>query len=183
MTDHDRLLVGTFLASRDERAFRELYTRHTPGLYRFAMRLCAGSVPDAEEVIQDAWISAAGALERFRWESSLRTWLSGIALNCYRQHVRSRKQGAGSEELGDYESREPTISGGERMDLEHALARLAERYRMVVVLHDVEGYTHEEIGQMLGIDTGTSKSQLFRARRRLRELLEPTAENKETRHG
>jgi RNA polymerase sigma-70 factor (ECF subfamily) len=182
MTDNDRLLVGTFLASRDELAFRQIYTRHTPGLYRFAMRLCGGSVSDAEEIIQDTWISAAGALERFRWESTLRTWLSGIALNCYRQHVRSQKQGA-SEELGDYEAREPGIGGGEHLDLEHALAQLAERYRMVVVLHDVEGYTHEEIGQMLGIDSGTSKSQLFRARRRLREMLEPTGENKETWHG
>ena len=175
MTDNDRLLVGTFLASRDELAFRQLYTRYTPALYRFAMRLCCGSVPDAEEIIQDTWISAAGALERFRWESSLRTWLSGIALNCYRQHVRSQKHNLTSEDLGDHEAREPAITGGERLDLEHALARLAERYRMVLVLHDVEGYTHEEIGQMLGVDAGTSKSQLFRARRRVREFLEPTA--------
>jgi RNA polymerase sigma-70 factor (ECF subfamily) len=165
----DRPLVSAFLAARDERAFRSLYARHTPALYRFALRLCGGGVSDAEEVVQDTWVSAAGALDRFRWESTLRTWLNGIALNCYRQQVRSRMRI--TEELGDLAAPETELPAVDRVDLERALGGLAERYRMVVVLHDIEGYTHEEIGRMLGIDAGTSKSQLFRGRRRMRELL------------
>jgi RNA polymerase sigma-70 factor (ECF subfamily) len=138
------------------------------------LRLCAGNQREAEEVVQDAWVAAAGALERFRWQSSLRTWLTGIALNCYRQMVRSPLRLSGGDELLDHPAAESASAGAGRVDLERAVGALSERYRTVLVLHDIEGYTHEEIGNMLDIDTGTSKSQLFRARRRLRELLEPT---------
>jgi Sigma-70 region 2 len=75
----DQMLVEDYLSHRDEKSFRELYRRHTPALYAFAMRFCE-SEPDAHDAIQDAWIRACDSLEGFQWKSSLRTWLTGILI-------------------------------------------------------------------------------------------------------
>jgi len=168
----DRWLVGKFLAQRDERSFHQLYRRHTPALYQSTLRLVGWNVHDAEDVVQEAWIKAVEKLEAFRWESSLRTWLSGIAINCCRELYRRR---SGQHETVLPEEMEQTasrIGELERIDIERAIASLPDGYRQVLVLHDIEGYTHEEIGSMLDIEIGTSKSQLSRARTAMRKTLQ-----------
>jgi RNA polymerase sigma-70 factor (ECF subfamily) len=169
---HDRELVDAFLASGDERAFRALYGRHSPVMWRLSLRLVGGVDRDAEEVLQTAWLRAARALDRFRWESELRTWLSGIAINCAREVLRKRRRDGleFAETLPDRPA-PPLHREIPALDLERAIARLPDGYREVLVLHDVEGYTHQEIGGLLGIEAGTSKSQLSRARRAVRRLL------------
>lgn len=164
----ERAWVEAVRRSGDEDAFRALYRQHTPALYLFALRLTGGRASDAEDLVQETWIRAVRALSRFQWRSSLRTWLSAILVNC------SREWGRGLLDVTD--APEPAVAAreeGDTIDLERAIARLPGGYRTVLILHDVEGYTHAEIGGMLGIEAGTSKSQLFHARRRLRALLAP----------
>jgi RNA polymerase sigma-70 factor (ECF subfamily) len=172
----DRNLVSAYLRSREEQAFRALYRRHAPVVYRLILRLTGGHAEDAEEVLQAAWIRAAERLDRFRWESTLRSWLSGIAINCYREFARGRNR---PEIAGPWE--EPVLRGPHReiprIDLERAIARLPDGYREVLILHDIEGYTHDEIGALMGIRNGTSKSQLSRARKAVRSWLSQTEEN------
>jgi RNA polymerase sigma-70 factor (ECF subfamily) len=163
----DRRDVRAVQTQGDERAFRSLYRRHTPALYAFACRLMGGESSEVEDIIQDAWLRAVRGLGEFGWRSSLRTWLSSIVLNCCRERWRERPE-TSSEGIDA-----PAVGGDLhlRMDLEAALAGLPPGYRAVLILHDVEGYTHDEIGERLGIQAGTSKSQLFHARRALREKL------------
>ncbi len=167
----DRDLADRVVREGDETAFRALYRRHTPGLYRFVLRL-AGNELDAEDLVQQTWVKAVEGLPTFRWEAAFGTWLRGIGLNCCRGAFRRKD----SRWLALDEHAEPTATVDrphERIDLESALGRLPIGYRTVVVLHDVEGFTHEEIGERLGISANTSKSQLSRGRRLLRSLLAP----------
>jgi RNA polymerase sigma-70 factor, ECF subfamily len=170
-TAADRELVAAFLRERDEASFRALYRRHTPAMYRLVLRMGGGAGSEAEDVIQEAWIRATTRLPGFRWDSSLRTWLSGIAVNCCRERWRTLRRDGG--ELLGPEAPRPGAPGsdGDRIDLERIIAALPAGYRAVLVLHDVEGYTHKEIGALLEIEEGTSKSQLFQARRAVRERL------------
>lgn len=169
----DRALTERILRDGDERAFRELYRRHTPYLYQFTLRVLGGVEADAEDVVQETWVRAMKSLERFRWRSSLRTWLGGIALNRARDRLRraGREEGNGQP----VELATPPASVPDRIDLERAIARLPDGYRMVLVLHDVEGFTHQEIADRMGIAPVTSRSQLSRARNQLRALLHPVA--------
>lgn len=158
---------------RDERAFAALYDRHTPALYGLALRLSGGNERDAEDIVHEAWMRAADRLTDFAGRSTLRTWLCGFVVNCWRELVRSR----GDREWPLDESPEPGAEDGElvgtfdRLELERGLQALAPGYREVLVLHDVEGYSHEEIAELRGVAIGTSKSQLARARRALRRML------------
>jgi RNA polymerase sigma-70 factor (ECF subfamily) len=169
----DRKLVSAYLRDREEMAFRALYRRHTPMVFQFVLRLVGGRTAEAEEIIQTAWIRAAGKLDAFRWDSSLRTWLTGIALNCYRESVRRDRRNGDTVSLDLQEL--PVVRRLHReiprIDLERAIAQLPDGYREVLILHDVEGYTHDEIGALMGIRNGTSKSQLSRARRAVRRWL------------
>ncbi len=175
----DRSLAAAAEADGDERAFRELYRRHTPALYQLVLRMLGANTADAEDVVQETWIRAVRQLPRFRWESSLRTWLSAIGLNLARETLR-RCGRTRAEELNDRLGLHvPASRDGDRVDLERAIARLPDGYRTVLVLHDVEGHTHEEISRQLEIAVGTSKSQLFDARRAVRSLL---GSKEETRH-
>ncbi len=171
----DRRLVSNFLARRDEPSFRELYHRHTPALYQLALRLVGWNVHEAEEVVQDTWMRAIETLDGFRWESSLRTWLSGIAINRCRELYRQRARQSHELVVEQLMQEASTSENFERLDLEQAIAALPNGYRQVLVLHDVEGYTHEEISRMLEIEVGTSKSQLSRARSSVREALQVVA--------
>ncbi len=171
----DRRLVSNFLARRDEPSFRELYHRHTPALYQLVLRLVGWNVHEAEEVVQDMWMRAIEAFDGFRWESSLRTWLSSIAINRCRELYRQRARQS-HEVMVEQLAQETSIAENfERLDLEQVIAALPNGYRQVLVLHDVEGYTHEEISRMLEIEVGTSKSQLSRARSSVREALQTVA--------
>ena len=175
----DQALAEAVLLNGDERAFRELYGRHTPRLFALVLRVVGGAEHDAEDVVQETWIRATEKLAGFRWEAAFSTWLTGIGLNVARAAL--RKRGRWVELDGDApEPWRPAAAHGERIDLERALELLPAGYRTVLLLHDLEGYKHEEIGEMLGIAPGTSKSQLFNARKSLRRMLEPTME-KETR--
>jgi RNA polymerase sigma-70 factor (ECF subfamily) len=87
----DRLLADRVRRDGDEEAFRTLYRRHTPGLYRFVLRLLGGNEFDAEDIVQQAWLKAVEGLGDFRWEASFRTWLHGIALNCCRGLFRRKE--------------------------------------------------------------------------------------------
>jgi len=177
----DRDLVVLFLERRDEAAFRALYRRHTPRLCALLVRLGGGREPDLEDLVQEAWVRAAGALAAFRWDSALSTWLAGIAINRWRERRRSRARAARREEA--FAGADGPSSAGsdgrtgvsadpaEAIDLGRAVARLPDGFREVLVLHDVFGHTHEEIGRLLGIEPGTSKSQLARARQAARRLL------------
>lgn len=168
---NDEQLVGSVL-SGDERAFRLLYRRHCPSLYAMARRLSSGGAADADELIQDTWVRAVPALTGFRWQSALRTWLTGILINCHRERVRreSRHQHVQlHEDVTDRPSVDSSIA--DRLALETAICSLPDGYREVFLLHDVEGYVHHEIAHMLDIQPGTSKSQLSRARRLLRQKL------------
>jgi len=170
--------VDAVVARRDERAFGVLYDRHTPALYGLALRLVGGSENEATEIVHDAWIRATERLATFEWRSALRSWLSAIVINCWREAARAK---ARQPEVSVEDQPQPVEDlilrhVPERLDLERAIAALPGGCRQVFVLHDVEGYTHDEIGNLLGVDPGTSKSQLFRARRQLRRALEPDGE-------
>ena len=173
----DRRLVSAYLRTREERAFRALYRRHSPMLYKLVLRLARGRTTEAEEILQATWIRAAERLETFQWKSQLRSWLTGIALNCYRevcrQHARQRTEPIELHEAVVSQRVHREIS---RIDLERAIAQLPDGYREVLILHDVEGYTHDEIGNLMGIRNGTSKSQLSRARRAMRSWLDQPEE-------
>lgn len=178
MTDSrdDRALVGALLARKEERAFEALYDRHTPVLYALALRLSGGDEPEACEAVHDAWVRAVDNLARFEWRASLRTWLCSIVINCAREiaHRQGRDAGPPLEEM-TLASDDARLEGiYDRVDLERAIAGLPPGYRRVFVLHDVEGYKHEEIATLLGISCGTSKSQLSGARAALRRALRQT---------
>ncbi len=168
----DRELAERVLAG-DEAAFRDLYRRHTPRLLQLALRLAGGDESDAEDVVQETWIRAAEKLDAFRWESAFGTWLHAIGVNVARESVRKRVRRR-EEAWPDEEppAAEP-LDRLDAMDLERAIAALPAGYRTVLVLHDVEGFTHEAIAEQLGVTAGTTKSQLFWARRAIRALLAP----------
>jgi RNA polymerase sigma factor (sigma-70 family) len=164
----ERQLVTEFLGG-DEAAFSVLYDRHSPSLYAFLLRLLGRWRSEANDVLQDVWLRAARDLYRFRWQSSFRTWLFGIAVNRCREILRLTPNF--EEELAEIDVAAPLSPTDERIDLERAVSRLPLRYREVVVLHDIYEHTHAEIAAMLGIDEGTSKSNLSRARAQLRRLI------------
>ncbi len=165
----DSVLIAAALNGA-EAAFRELFRRHTPYLLQFVSRVLGASRADAEDVVQDTWLRAYPALVTFRSDSSFSTWLCSVGLRAALDSMRRGKRHTADTLFDDdYHVQPPATE--ERMDLETAIARLAPGYRMVLVLHDVQGFTHEEIGAQLGIAPGTSKAQLFKARRVMRALL------------
>ena len=177
----DRRLVNKFIRNRNERSFRSLYRRHTPTLYRLALRLAGGVESDAQDLIQDTWFRACGSLAEFHWKSSLRTWLTGILINCGRELSR-RRQRQNEEEFVEPELIAPGFANGHTTEVEQAIQRLPEGCRYVLTLHDIEGYTHDEISALLEISAGTSKSQLHYARQILRSALRKD-ETKHERNG
>jgi RNA polymerase sigma-70 factor (ECF subfamily) len=172
----DRVLVDAVVAEGDESAFRELYRRHTPKLNQLLLRMLGGVEQDAEDVVQETWVRAVEGARKFEWKSSFPSWLIGIGINRARELLRRRSRRPLFDLTEQCEPRAPVTPVGERIDLERALALLPVGYRTVLVLHDLEGYRHEEIAERLGIAAGTSKSQLFHARRYVRALLEPALE-------
>ena len=167
----DRDLVRAFIERGDDEAFRTLFRRHTPRLFATARRRAGGAGRDAEDAVQSAWLRAARQLPEFEWRSSLATWLTGIVINCARELRRGRPGGEIPADV--LEHQQAPGRDGIGLDLDRAIAALPDGYREVLVLHDVEGFTHAEIAAVLGIASGTSKSQLFHARRAVRRWLRP----------
>jgi len=160
-------------AGGDRRAFERVYRVHVGGVYALCVRMLADRVL-AEEVTQDVFVRVWTKLPSFRGESAFSTWLHRVAVNV----VLSRREMAAvqatrAEDSDSMLDAHParTVSEGERLDLEWAIGRLPNGARRVFVLHDVEGFTHEEIGAQLGITSGGSKAQLHRARLLLRASL------------
>jgi RNA polymerase sigma-70 factor (ECF subfamily) len=171
----DAALVARARAG-EEAAAAEIYRRHAPRLYAVVRRL-AGDDETAEDWAQETWIRALTGLGAFRAESRLSTWLHRVAFNTAVSLRRVGRWRTSGGELPD------SIAGRDRVDavvdrvaLERALARLPAGMRAAVVLHDVEGYRHEEIAEILGVRASTSRSQLYKARVRLAELLAPDPE-------
>lgn len=158
----------------DARAERQLYDAHVDRVYRLAYRM-AGNDDLAREFTQETFVRAFQRLAGFRGEAALSTWLHAIAtsvvLNGLRKVTRFRRREVDLEEAGEVPGSERSADPDLRLKLERAIDALPDKYRMVFVMHDVEGYTHEEIAGALGMETGTSKAQLSRARAKLRESL------------
>jgi RNA polymerase sigma factor (sigma-70 family) len=167
----DRELVHRILSQGDERAFRRLHDRHAARLHRLATNLAAGSSIDPLDLVQEMWMRAAPRLPSFEWRSSLVTWLSGILVNSFRESQRSDRRMPFVELIDEGMEWPAPPDPTERLELERAVASLAPGARTVLVLHDIEGYTHEEIAGFLEISPGTSKSQLCRARRAVVSFL------------
>ncbi len=158
----------------DQEAFRALYDEYVGQIYALSLRFTADPVK-AEERTQSAFIRAWEKLDSYRGEGGFIQWLKKLTSNLILQEQRSDKR----RSARIFATEDPTIyerpSEGrpdDRIDLERAIALLPEGARTVLVLHDIEGYRHEEIGNLVGIATGTSKAQLHRARKLLREMLE-----------
>ena len=162
----------------DLAAFEAIYRTHSGRLYNLALRM-AGNQADAEDVLQEIFLAAHRKLDSFRGESALGTWLYRLAMNLCLDRLRSRAAKAdqmtrGLDEepfLADPGSRRLADRAVARLDLERALAQLPPGCRMAFVLHDVEGLEHREVAEALGIAEGTSKSQVHKARLRLRAIL------------
>lgn len=156
----------------DRQAMARLYREHAPHVYAIVRRL-AGEDHLAQDLSQEVWIRAFDRLDQFRGDAGFGTWVHRIARNMAISHLRRSKRRAEVE--AEAAPGETAAPGGdlalERRALEEALERLPPGYRTVLVLHDVEGLTHEEIAESLGVAVGTSKSQLHKARARMRELL------------
>jgi RNA polymerase sigma-70 factor (ECF subfamily) len=159
----------------DIRAFESLYRTHAPAIHALARRM-VGDEREAREVVQDIFVRAWERLASFRGESTLGTWLHRLAVNVVLERLRSAKRDAGR--FTDDDVTTAPISGptsdarlDARMDIDAALARLPAGARTVFVLHDIEGYSHEEIATITGLAPGTARAQLWRARRRLMRLL------------
>jgi RNA polymerase sigma-70 factor (ECF subfamily) len=159
----------------DADAFEAVYREHAGRVYALCLRM-SGDAQAAKELVQDVFVRAWEKLDTFRGESAFSSWLHRLAVNVVLMDRRARARRAeDSLEESDEDSgqvraalaRSPEL----RMDLEQAIAALPRMARQVLVLFDVEGYSHAEIGTMLGIAEGTSKAHLFRARGLLKEML------------
>ena len=169
----------TQAASRGEMpAFEELYSRHSRRVYTLCMRMTANTA-EAEDLAQEVFIQLYRKAGSFRGESAFTTWLHRLTVNQVLMHFRRR--GVKMEQVTeDGESPQQVVAGTEnpsqmpvvdRIALDKAVSQLPPGYRAVFVLHDVEGHEHEEVARLLGCSVGTSKSQLHKARMKLRQLL------------
>ncbi len=158
-------------------AFEEFYRTHAGRLFGLACRL-VGRL-EAEDLLQEIFLTAHRKLDRYRGESSLATWLFRLGTNVCLDYLRSRSvRFAGLQEALDDDvpaatSAGPILGAIDWLDLERALAGLPPGARAVFVLHDVEGLEHQDVADLLGVSAGTSKSQLHKARMRLRGALRP----------
>lgn len=163
----------------DRAAHADLYTLHAGSVFTLARRMLASKAL-AEDVLQETFVEVLCKIEGFRGEAEVGTWIKRIAINKCLMHVRSSwisRRGTFRAEPA-CELRSPALD--DQMALERALDRVPDVARAVVWLHDVEGYTHAEIGRMMGRTASFSKSQLARAHQRLRALLEGPEESNET---
>jgi len=167
----------------DAEAFEDLYRRHKGRVYSLCLRML-GNAAEAEDMTQEAFLQLFRKIHTFRGESAFSTWLHRLSVNVVLMHLRrkvlpqiSLDETIETDEPGEGVKREPgaedplLVGSLDRVALDDAIGQLPPGYRMVFVLHDVEGFEHNEIAVMLGCSIGNSKSQLHKARLRLRELL------------
>jgi RNA polymerase sigma-70 factor (ECF subfamily) len=174
MEDHQLVQLAR---TGDGGAICTLYQRHARRVFAVVRRM-SGDDALAEDWAQEAWVRVIRALPNFRGESQFSTWVHRRAVTRARPGRPPPAPKAGRETVMD-DSHAARPAGGDallKLKLERAMDRLPDGMRRVLVLHDVEGYTHEEIGEMLGVNPGTCKSQLFKARAKMRTLLSPAPE-------
>ena len=166
---------------REPDAFEELYRLHASRVYNLACRF-AGSQVDGEDLLQEVFVQVFKKLGSFKGDAALGTWIYRLATNLCLDYVRSREGRARqvTDSLDDEAQvpavRDPRPMRAERIDVERAIGRLPLGYRAAFVLHDVEGFEHHEVAEMLGIAEGTSKSQVHKARLKIREYLAGSAD-------
>ncbi|WP_430391344.1 RNA polymerase sigma factor [Dyella sp. 20L07] len=160
-------------AAGDRQAFQRLYRLHVNRIYGAVYRLAGYDHARAEDLTQDAFVRAWQKLAGFRGESAFSTWLYRLAVNVALMDIRAR--GADPVTMMDEDAipdhGDTPFCAAEREELERAIGKLPPRARAVLVLHDIEGWRHEEIGAELGMAVGSSKAQLHRARGLLRKVL------------
>jgi RNA polymerase sigma factor (sigma-70 family) len=160
----------------DHSAYEILYRLNRDQVYGLLWRMSGGHHALAEDLLQEAFVRAWQKLDMFRGDSKFGTWLHRLAVNVALSDRRTRLRKAGKEVALD-ETVDRTVVGSkdvradQQRDLEQSIARLPERARAVLVLYDIEGYQHQEIAEMTGMAVGSSKAQLHRARKLLREDL------------
>jgi RNA polymerase sigma-70 factor, ECF subfamily len=170
------------VAAGDMLAFEEFYERYHRRVYALCLRM-TGNTAEAEDLTQEVFIHVYRKIGSFRGDSSLMTWLHRVTVNRTLMHFRKsavRRERTTEDGATPEPPARPAAFPGhapavDRLVIEKALTQLAPGYRAVFVLHDVEGYEHSEIARTLGISTGTSKSQLHKARLRLRQLISQEA--------
>lgn len=159
-------------------AFETLYLRHHRRVYSLCLRMVA-NVTEAEDLTQEVFVHLFRKLGGFRGESAFTTWLHRLTVNHVLMHFRKRgvrlerttEEGDVPEQVEVGSDRPTSMPVIDRIALDKAISQLPPGYRSVFVLHDVEGYEHVEVANLLGCSVGTSKSQLHKARMRLRQLL------------
>lgn len=170
----DELLTVRRAIDGDERALRALWSRHAPHVDVVVRRLVGANHDLAADIAQEVWIQIFRALPSWRGDSSFGTWAHRIAVNRTLNALRKSRRIANLE-VDVHEDSAMVEPDHDRSfvaaSIEEATAKLSPGARAVFLLHDVEGYTHEEIAHELGITSGGSKSQLFKARAKLRRLL------------
>jgi RNA polymerase sigma-70 factor (ECF subfamily) len=165
----------------DTASFEALYNLHKRRVYSLCLRM-TGNTAEAEDLTQEAFLQLYRKIATFRGESAFSTWLHRLAVNVVLMHLRKKglPQVSLEESLEPQEEgpkrelgvADPVLSGSiDRVNLERAIENLPPGYRVIFVLHDIEGYEHNEIADLMGCSIGNSKSQLHKARMRLRELL------------
>ncbi len=169
----------------DMKAFETIYERHHRRVYSLCLRMVANAT-EAEDLAQEVFIQLFRKIGSFRGESAFTTWLHRLTVNHVLMHFRKRgvrlEKTTEEGEIGEIQdylqaaAERPRFV--DRIALDKAISELPPGYRTVFVLHDVEGFEHEEVADMLGVSVGTSKSQLHKARMRLRELLNKKIETK-----
>jgi len=169
-------------AGGDITAFEDLYRRHFRRVYSLALRM-TGKPEEAEDLTQETFTHLYKKIGSFRGESAFTTWLHRMTVNQVLMHFRKRKSRP-EFTTGEDETPVQIVQGTENQNrmpivdkiiLENAISKLPPGYRSVFVLHDVEGHEHGEVAEMLGISEGTSKSQLHKARLKLRGLIRQQA--------
>lgn len=167
----------------DAEAFEFLYKMHNRRVYALCLRMTSNPI-EAQDLMQDAFLQVFRKIKSFRGESSFSTWLHRLTVNIILMRFRKKRHPevsldepfGGDEESAafrlDIGAPDPQVSGTlDRLRLDRAIAGLPDGYKAIFVLHDVQGYAHEEIADILGCSVGNSKSQLHKARLRMRELL------------
>jgi RNA polymerase sigma-70 factor (ECF subfamily) len=173
--------LARLAADGDAAAFDEIYCRHRRFVYSVAVRM-TGNQADAEDLTQESFVSVLRRVGSFRGEASFTTWLYRLVINQVKMHFRyrgSRPEMQTSDGeilerwLGGVRRTDPAEQLIDRLAIEKAVRMLPPGYRSAFILHDIEGYKHEEAAQLTGHTVGTSKSQLHRARASLRTVLSP----------
>ena len=152
----------------------DLYAAHSGRVYSVVRRM-VGDDHLAEDVSQDAWVRAFEKLHLFRGEASFGTWMHRLAVNAALNRIRRKSKRPDVEAMAEKQTGPPPTDETvlNQKVLGQAMDQLSPGYRTVLVLHDVEGLTHDEIAEKMGVAVGTSKSQLHKARARMRDLLSP----------